>query len=280
MGIVGVLSERPHKTNPSGNPGRVSCVVGDVKRRAVLSGLTAGALFPSLALAESPATIETLLRELSALADAMEEDETVEADFVAFARGRKLEPTAALRRDYARVKLVFEAARDGGWWHLRWDITNRKPNSEVIWSQWKEAPALFDGTGAPLASATAECDELSALFAFLARRLGVGKVGLFWPRWNHVVAVWSVEQQGVTHRVVVPTSQIFLDPEASLGTDGFNPWKQKTIFTYRRKDAALRSRLPKALLDTFVDQAWSHAFEDQQTCQRNRNARSRILDGS
>ena len=225
-------------------------------------------------------TLERFVAELQSLADAMEEDATVQADFEAFARTRGLEATAALRRDHARVKLAFEATRDGGWWHLRWDITNRKPNSEAIWSQWRDDPALFDAQGRPRATATAECDELSALFAFLVRRLGVDRVGLFWPEWNHVVAVWTVVQDETTRRVVVPTSQIFLDTDASLGTDGFNPWTQKTIFTYRRKDVTMQTRLPEALARAFIDQAWTHAFEDRDTAQRNRNARSRILDGS
>lgn len=225
-------------------------------------------------------TLERLVAELAALADAMEEDPTVQADFEAFAQARGLEPTAALRRDHARVKLAFEATRDGGWWHLRWDITNRKPNSEAIWSQWREDPVLFDARGRPLPSATAECDELSALFAFLVRRLGVDRVGLFWPQWNHVVAVWTLVQGEATHRVVVPTSQIFLDADASLGTDGFDPWRQKTIFTYRRQDASMRSTIPDALARTFIDQAWRHAFETRATAQEHRNARARILDGS
>ncbi|MBV1859214.1 MAG: hypothetical protein KUG77_12440, partial [Nannocystaceae bacterium] len=142
------------------------------------------------------------------------------------------------------------------------------------------APSLFDVAGEPLPTATAECDELSALFAFLGRALGVDKLGLFWPEWNHVVAVWSVKQGETTHRIVVPTSQIFLDSDASLGTRGFNPWKQKTIFTYRRKDVSQRSSVPLALASAFIDQAWLHAFEDPATAQTLRNGRSRVLGGS
>ncbi len=224
--------------------------------------------------------LSAFVAELAALADAMEEDASVQADFDAFVQDRGLLPTAALRRAFTRVKLAFEATRDGGWWHLRWDITNEKPNSEQIWGQWAAAPALFDAAGNPLPSATAECDELSALFAFVGRRLGVDKLGLFWPEWNHVVAVWSVTQGETTHRIVVPTSQIFLDPDAGLGTRGFNPWKQKTIFTYRRQDVSERSALPVGFAKTLISQAWSHAFEDPRTAQKLRNARSRALGGS
>jgi hypothetical protein len=235
---------------------------------------------PAGVRAASTTTLDVLVAELAALADAMEEDPTVQADFDAFAQARSLEPTAKLRRHYTRVKLVFEAARDGGWWHLRWDITNRKPPSEAIWAQGSEAPALFGDDGQPRATATAECDELSALFAFLVRKLGVRDVGLFWPTWNHVVAVWSPSQDDVTHRVVVPTSQIFLDADASLGTDGFNPWNQKTIFRYGRRDLRGRDTLPAGLVREMVTQAWTHAFEDQTTAQRHRNARSAVLRGS
>lgn len=224
--------------------------------------------------------LSMLVAELAAVADAMEEDPTVQAGFDAFVQDRGLVPTASLRRDFTRVKLAFEATRDGGWWHLRWDITNRAPNSENIWAQWRSGPRLFDDHGEPRATATAECDELSALFAFLGRKLGVGRLGLFWPEWNHVVAVWSVMQGETTHRIVVPTSQIFLDADASLGTKGFNPWKQKTIYTYRRKDVSDRSSLPISLAKAFIDQTWRHAFEDPETAQMRRNARSRILDGS
>lgn len=251
-----------------------------MQRRTLLAGLGAGLVAPGTALAVGRMRLSEFVAELASVADAMEEDPTVQADFDAFVEDRGLAPTASLRRDFARVKLAFEATRDGGWWHLRWDITNRKPNSEEIWAQWRESPSLFDAAGEPVATATAECDELSALFAFVGRKLGVGRLGLFWPEWNHVVAVWSVTQGETTHRIVVPTSQIFLDADASLGTRGFNPWKQKTIFTYRRKDVSERSSLPQAFAKTLIDQAWRHAFEDPSTAQKHRNARSRALDGS
>ena len=109
-----------------------------------------------------------LLAELAAIADAMEEDPTVQADFDAFVEDRNLAPTASLRRDFTRVKLVFEATRDGGWWHLRWDITNRKPNSEEIWAQWQAAPRLFDAAGDALPTATAmvPCERSTSRLAY------------------------------------------------------------------------------------------------------------------
>ena len=104
------------------------------------------------------------------------------------------------------------------------------PNSDRIWSQWKSASAV-----SPLSpTASAECDELSALYAFLVERAGVRTVGLFWPYPNHTVAVWVLHpMQGKEVRVVVPTSQIFLDVTDSFGTKKFNAWHQKTIFEYK-----------------------------------------------
>ena len=209
----------------------------------------------------------------------MADDPVVIEDFLALTDATGLQPTDALRREHAAVKLAFEATRDGGWWHTRWAITNRKPNSEAVWAQWAahEAPGTEE---APQVTATAECDELTALFAFVARRIGAREVGLFWPVWNHVVGVWSVTQDDVTHRIVVPTSQIFLGADDSLGTAGFNPWSQHTIYTYRRRDASSKARLPAALAEFMVAQAWSLAFLPQVEQQRRRNARSRVLDGS
>lgn len=254
--------------------------------RRVVCGLLASGAFVRTASAANSAfdgaarvEIGALIEELKAVAEAMVGESAVRADFDAFVEARNLKPTDALRLDHAKVRLAFEATRDGGWWQLRWDITNRKPNSEAIWAQWRKGPSTHEGE-TMLPTATAECDELSALFAFIVRRLGVDRVGLFWPVWNHVVAVWSVTQDEVTHRVVVPTSQIFLSPEASLGTDEFKPWKQKTIYTYRRKDISLRRTLPGPLAEFFVAQAWAHAMTPQAEQQRRRNERSAVLDGS
>jgi hypothetical protein len=113
------------------------------------------------------------------------------------------------------------------------------------------------------------------------RRLGVENVGLFWPVWNHVVAVWTVtDRHGKPVRIVVPTSQIFLDQDASLGTRGFDPWKQKTIYEYRRRDAKPELVLPAALARFFVERSWAAAHLPQSELQRARNDRSSTLGGS
>lgn len=223
--------------------------------------------------------VADLVVALESIAVELEREPTVRADFDALRGEFDLPDDPELFRDYVRVKLVFESARDGGLWNLRWSITNEEPNSDRIWAQWRE---LSDWASTDeRASATAECDELSALFAFLVRKLGVEQVGLFWPVWNHVVAVWTVtDASGASVRIVVPTSQIMLDADASLGTRGFDPRKQKTIYEYRRRDAKPELELPAALARFFVERSWAEAHRPQADLQRARNERSGRLRGS
>jgi hypothetical protein len=235
---------------------------------------------PAPALPEGDTVrVADLVSALETIAVALEQEPTVRADFDALRESFDLPDDPKLFHDYVRVKLVFESARDGGLWQLRWSITNEEPNSDRIWSQWRE---LSDwGPDDARASATAECDELSALFAFLVRKLGVEDVGLFWPVWNHVVAVWTVtDEHGVPVRIVVPTSQIFLDGDASLGTHGFDPRKQKTIYEYRRRDAKPDLELPAALARFFIERSWAEAHRPQAELQAARNERSSRLGGS
>jgi hypothetical protein len=235
---------------------------------------------PAPALPEGDTVrVADLVDALEQIAVALEAEPAVRTDFDALRADFDLPDDPALFRDYVRVKLVFESARDGGLWHLRWSITNREPRSDEIWAQWR-ALETWDGAD-DRASATGECDELSALFAFLVHRLGVEDVGLFWPVWNHVVAVWTVtDREGKPVRIVVPTSQIFLDDADTLGTRGFDPWKQKTIYDYRRRDAKADLRLPAALARFFVEQSWAGAHRPQAELQRERNERSTRLGGS
>jgi hypothetical protein len=228
----------------------------------------------------SEVALHEVVAEMSAIADAMIEMPSVRDDFAALARRHGLRDDAATLRDYARIKLAFETTRDGGLWHLGWTITNRNPRSDAIWSQWADARTP-EGERDREPTAWAECDELSALFAFVAHRLGVREVGLFWPTGNHTVAVWSTTgSHDEPVRIVVPTSQIFLDEDASLGTDGFDPWKQKKIWDYRRRDVADDHPLPAELARFFVEQARAHAGRPQVELQAERNARSARLGGS
>lgn len=162
----------------------------------------------------------------------------------------------ALYADFVRVRLAFEATRAGGLWGLEWRITDREPRSDAVWAQWRTAKAIADAL--PPTTATAECDELSALFAVTAHGLGLSRrsrIGLLWPTANHTVAVWAFDAPGGREvRVVVPTSQIFLDDMQSLDTDAFDPWAQKRLYDYTRRDAA-QARLPAPLARRFVAEA-------------------------
>ncbi len=130
-------------------------------------------------------TLAQLIVAVRAKAQSLENSAVTREGFQSFAARFKLQVGYS---DYVVARLLFEATRDAGFWNLHWKITNRPPNSDNIWSQWKAVNAPH-----PLApTAIAECDELSALFAFLAGRVGVRGIGLFWPYPNHTVAVWTV----------------------------------------------------------------------------------------
>ncbi len=221
-------------------------------------------------------TVADLTRALGQIAAGLESSPIVRADYDALVAHHGLLDTDALFRDYVRVRLVFESTRDGGLWRMRWTITNRAPDSEAIWAQWQRNGELADDRP----TAIAECDELSALFAHLVHRLGVSDVGLFWPVWNHVVAVWTVPGEHGPVRIVVPTSQIFLDGTATIGTDAFDPWKQKRIYDYRRKDVKDTVELPAELVRFMIAQSWEHGGRAHVELQRERNARSAMLGGS
>ncbi len=171
--------------------------------------------------------------------------------FQSFISAHKLAPESIRYSDYVIVRLLFEATRDAGFWNLHWDITDQPPNSDRIWQHWKSVrrPSALES------AATAQCDELSALYAFLVERAGVKSVGLFWPAPNHTVAVWVVRPaKGPIVRVVVPTSQIYLDETDRFDTKKFDPWHQKTIYEYTRREVPDSYELPKPLFDYLLQQ--------------------------
>ncbi|HLT41015.1 MAG TPA: hypothetical protein VK034_32280 [Enhygromyxa sp.] len=228
--------------------------------------------------------VDELLAALTEEVPRVAASEPVAADYAAFLEQFELSDDPELYLDYVRIKIAFEATRAGGWWGLHWAITNEQPNSEKIWAAWRtlELPGPVPERAAelpplPNITATAECDELSALFAFVAQRIGLSReseVGLLWPTGNHVVAVWTIHPKAdKPTRVVIPTSQIFLGDDDSLGTRGFNPWRQKTIFDYRRQDAAKSLTLPGPLASAFVQAVREHGGRSQAELQELRNAR-------
>jgi hypothetical protein len=194
--------------------------------------------------------------------------------FQSFLSAHKLAPESVRYSDYVVVRLLFEATRDAGFWNLHWAITDQPPNSDRIWQQWRSVkrPSALEST------ATAECDELSALYAFLVERAGVKGVGLLWPAPNHTVAVWVVRPRtGPIVRVVVPTSQIFLDENDMFDTRKFNPWRQKTIYEYTRRDAPDSFELPKSLFDFFLQQVDKYGGASDLTLQQLRYLREGVF---
>jgi hypothetical protein len=200
-------------------------------------------------------------------AKALEGASGMRQGFRVFTSRHKLSAESVRDSDFVVVRLVFEAARDAGFWNLHWTISNQPPDSDRIWQQWRTAarPSPLKPT------ASAECDELSALFAFLVERAGVKTVGLLWPYPRHTVAVRIVHPRGApAARVVVPTSQIFLDPTDFFDTTKFDPWHQKTIYEYKRGDVPDSFELPKPLFDFFLRQIGRYAGASDVTLQQLR----------
>jgi hypothetical protein len=189
----------------------------------------------------------------------------------------KLSPESISYSDYVLARLFFEATQDAGFWNIHWTITDRQPNSDEIWRQWKNS--RLSSLSAPTASA--ECDELSALYAFLMGRAEVRDVGLFWPTFNHTVAVWVVRPaHGTAVRVVVPTSQIFLDETDFFGTRKFDPWKQRSIHEYLRRDVPDSFELPKPLFNFSLLQVDKYAGASDTTLQHIRHLRDGVFRGT
>lgn len=222
----------------------------------------------------SDTTLEHLVASVRANAKMLENSSGMRSSFQSFTSSYRINPASISYSDFVLVRLLYEATRDAGFWNMHWTITNMPPNSDRVWSQWKGVKAV-----SPLVpTASAECDELSALYAFLVERAGVRSVGLFWPYPNHTVAVWVVHPAGgVDVRVVVPTSQIFLDVTDSFGTKKFDPWHQKTIFEYKRRDVPDTFELPKPLFEFFLEQMVRYAGASDSTLQQIRYLREGVF---
>jgi hypothetical protein len=206
---------------------------------------------------------------------ALENTSGMRLGFQTFTAAQHLAPESIRYSDYVLVRMFFEATRDAGFWNLHWQITDQPPNSDRIWRQWRDVrrPSLTEPT------AIAECDELSALFAFLVERAGVKTVGLFWPASNHTVAVWVLQPvSGPVIRVVVPTTQIYLEETDRFDTRKFNPWLQKTIYEYTRRDVPDSFVISKPLADFFLQQIDKYAGASDSTLQRLRYLRDAILN--
>jgi hypothetical protein len=225
----------------------------------------------------SRSTSTSLAQFIAALrekARILESSSGMRQGFQSFTAAHHLSSESIRYSDYVMARLLFEATRDAGLWNLHWSITDQPPNSDRIWQQWKASgrPSVLKST------ATAECDELSALYAFLAEREAVKSVGLLWPYPNHTFAVWVLRPAaGPVIRVVVPTSQIFLTESDTFDSRKFDPWRQKTIYEYTRRDAPDCYEFPKPLFDFFLQQVDKYAGASDATLQRLRYTREAVL---
>jgi len=225
----------------------------------------------------SAPTPSTLISALRAKSQSLQAAPGLRRAYGAFLTEHHLVPNRVPYSDFVLVRTIFEATRDAGFWNMRWSVTDQPPNSDRIWAQWKTvARPSFTGK-----TATAECDELSALFAFLVARSGIKGVGLFWPYPNHTVAVWSVHPaNSPVIRVVIPTSQIFLTENDTFDTHKFDPWRQKTIYDYTRRDVPDSLELPQPLFDFFLSQLDKYGAASSETLQQIRNLRDSAFRGS
>lgn len=226
---------------------------------------------PGQASQAEPADLDALVAALRSVADSAADLPNVRADYARLAARHGLPDSPEARVEYARVKLAFEATREGGWWWVRYRITNREPQSDAIWRAWASPR-----TGA---TAEAECDELSALFAFLARRLGVVHVGLLWPTWNHTIAVWRPMAAPERVRVLAPTSQVWLSPDEGLDTDRFDAWEQRRVYDYGRTDAPGSTRLAPGLASFFLETARRQIGASEATLLDLRELRVAVMSG-
>jgi len=223
---------------------------------------------------DSHTTLLQFVNLIRARAKILEDSTAMQQDFRSFVSAHNLPPDSVSHHEYVVVHLLFEATRDAGFWNMPWSITDQPPNSDNIWRQWHSV----NQPSALKATATAECDELSALYAFLVERTGVKPVGLFWPYANHTVAVWTLRPAaGVVVRVVVPTSQIFLDQSDTFYTRKFDPWHQKTIYEYTRRDVPDSFEFPKPLFDFFLRQLDKYGGASEATLQQLRYLREGVF---
>jgi len=222
----------------------------------------------------SKANLAQLIGMIHERAKSLENSSGMRLGFRSFTAAYKVPPQSVSYSDYVAARLLYEATRDAGFWNLHWTITDQPPNSDNIWRQWQRIAQASP----VIPTASAECDELSALYAFLAERAGIKGVGLFWPFPNHTVAVWVIPLPDRNPiRVVIPTSQIFLGVTDSFGTRKFNPWKQKSIYEYKRRDAPDALELPKPLFDFFLSQMDKYAGASDSTVQQLRYLREGVF---
>jgi hypothetical protein len=224
---------------------------------------------------DEPWTVDQLLVAVGQEVEAQAPTPAARRDFEELAGRQSLAVSDEGFRTYLRVKSIFEATREAGWWRIAWDVTNRQPQSDAIWSAWRGLGAVV-----PRVTAVAECDESAALAAVLLRRMKVRSVGLFWPTSNHTVAVWKAQRHdGREARIVLPTSQVFLDPLDGFDTRAFDVRRQRTIYDYARADVDGGDVIPGPLARFFAQQVRRYAGASDSTQRALRVLRSRFMQG-
>ena len=73
-------------------------------------------------------------------------------------------------------------------------------------------------------------------------------------------------------RVVVPTSQVFLDDAQSLDTKAFNPWLQKNIFDCNRADVSAQDTLDADFARAMIQAVQNSVGLSQADLHKQRNA--------
>ena len=215
------------------------------------------AIAPDEGANDEPVTFRGFTAALAELLGRVDTTNLKEA-YQIFVQKHQLDPEMpGLFSDFTRLRILFDATRDGGYWRLRWDITNREPSALLIWRTWQREP--LDVTFGH-ALATAECDELSALYSLLARRIGVDRVGLFYPTWNHTIAAWAIRvtPKRPVRLVLIPTTQIFLGCEETFDTSGFKT-SLTDIEPYPRWDIRDNSPIPAATARFLLQQVRVYA---------------------
>lgn len=199
--------------------------------------------------------------------------------YLALAERHSIDPrTPGLWDDFVRLWVAFEATRDGGWWRIRWDITNQEPSSVRIWKAWIRSPP-DQSFGTP--TAVAECDEITALFAVIARRLGVRGIGLFYPTWNHTIAAWALpapSEHAPFTVVLVPTTQIFQGCPATLDRTTFTP--PKHVYEFPRYDVRDTTEIPVALASFLLEQVRAYGEASPDLLDLIRAKRADVLQSS
>jgi hypothetical protein len=204
----------------------------------------------------------------------------LQTSFEAFAAQHGIAtPSPALFRDFTKLWVMFEATRDGGWWRLRWDVTDQEPSSVEIWKAWFRTPPPEQSFAA--ASAVAECDEITALFSVAARRLGVRGVGLFYPTWNHVIAGWSPQafaERNVKDVVLIPTTQIYQGCPATFDRTTFKPPRQ--VYEFPRVDIRDDVEMPAALATFLLEQVRAYGEASPSLLALIRAKRAELVQSS